>query len=347
MISQQPSPLLQVRDLETCFPSKDDRLLMAVDGVDLTVNSGEIVGLVGESGSGKTVLAHSILGLVPAPGHVARGKILWRGEDTLAFSGKLLREFRGRSVAMIFQNPQSSLNPVYTVGRQLTAVIRLHKPVGMDKASAEAVRLLELVGIPDAACRLDAFPHQLSGGLCQRVMIAMALACEPSLLIADEPTSSLDVTIQAQVVKLLLEIRDRFGMAILFIAHDLGVVAELCDRVAVMYRGRIVEEGPAEDVYASPKHPYTRLLLDSVPIPDPRCRRTSRPGHTASSRISEPSAATSHQDTGCRFRDRCPDAIVVCATTDPRLTTPASLPAHRAACVLATEAEAAAISLRN
>ncbi len=272
--SLSPSePLLAVEGLKIEFSLGHGRVIKAVDGLSLQVREGEILGLVGESGSGKTVTAVSLLRLVPPPGRIVAGRILFRGEDIMALPEEEVRRLRGGQIAMIFQNAQLSLHPIYPVGRQLMSVLRLHRGLSRAEAKEEAVSLLGRVRIPDAAKRFNDYPHQLSGGLCQRVMIAMALSCRPSLLIADEPTSSLDVTIQAQIIDLVLEIRDAFGMAVLFISHDLGVVAQVSDRVAVMNRGQIVEEGTAAEIFSAPKHPYTQLLLDSVPVPDPARRR--------------------------------------------------------------------------
>lgn len=270
--------LLNIDGLQTAFIVKGGPAAPAVDGVDLSLAAGEILGLVGESGSGKTVLALSILRLVPPPGKVIAGRVLWKGRDLAALRGKELQAVRGSEIAMIFQNPHLSLNPVYSIGRQIAAVLRLHRGLGRREAKQEALNLLERVRFPEPGRRFDAYPHELSGGLCQRAMIAMALGCRPSLLIADEPTSSLDVTIQAQIMDLLLDLRASTGMAILLISHDLGVVAQACDRVAVMCRGKIVEEAPAVDLYREPRHPYTRLLLDSVPVPDPTRRRRPQAG---------------------------------------------------------------------
>lgn len=319
--------LLEVEGLKTSFPLNGGRVLDAVDDVDFSLRAHEIVALVGESGSGKTVLAHSILRLVPAPGRIAAGQILWQGRDLLACSREEMRRVRGREIAMIFQNAQSALNPVYPVGRQLLSVVQLHQGVARPAAAVEALRLLSLVHLPEAEKRLGAYPNELSGGMCQRVMIAMALACRPALLIADEPTSSLDVTIQAEIIQLLLELRDQFGMGILFISHDLGVVAQLCDRVAVMHEGRIVEEGNAKDVYAKPMHPYTRLLLDSVPIADPSVRRGSRSVPTAA-------ANQARGASGCRFRLRCSAAFEPCERRDPQLREFPDRAGQRAACLL-------------
>jgi len=268
-------PLLQLNALTVEFPGS--RAVRAVDGVSLSVDPREIVGLVGESGSGKTVLSLSLLRLVPKPGVIRSGQLLWQGRDLLTLRDDEMRAVRGREMAMIFQQPQSSLNRVRTIGAQMSAVIRLHQPRdhGRDRAAAreEALRWLAAVRIADPERVYGSYPHQCSGGMCQRILIAMALACRPKLLIADEPTASLDVTIQAQIMDLLLEIRERYGTAILLVSHDLGVIARMCDRIIVMYRGHIVEEADAFTLYKHPQHPYTRMLLDAVPVPDPTVRR--------------------------------------------------------------------------
>jgi peptide/nickel transport system ATP-binding protein len=271
-----PPPLLQIDSLSVEFSGDRNQSHQAVNGVSLTIGEKEIVGLVGESGSGKTVLSLSLLRLVPMPGVVRSGALRWQGRDLLALSDDDMRKIRGREIAMIFQNPQSSLNPVRTIGAQMSAVIRLHQDRDRAAARTEALDCLRAVKIADAERVYDAYPHQCSGGMCQRIMIAMALACRPKLLIADEPTASLDVTIQAQIMDLLLEIRERYGTAILLVSHDLGVIARMCDRIAVMYRGRIVEEADALTLYRSPQHEYTRMLLDSVPVPDPTHRHARR-----------------------------------------------------------------------
>jgi len=265
--------MLNIIDLHVSFPLPRQQELLAVRGASLRVGPSEILGLVGESGSGKSVTAFAVLQLVPLPGRVQSGQILFKGKDLVKATEREMLRVRGSQIAMIFQNPQASLNPAIPVGRQVSAIIRMHREMSRQEAKAEVLHLFETVGIPEAQRCSLALPSELSGGLCQRVMIAMALGCRPSLLIADEPTSSLDVTIQAQILDLLIDLRERFQMAILLISHDLGVVAEVCDRVAVMQRGQIVEEGSAIDVYAAPKHPYTRLLLDSVPVADPTRRR--------------------------------------------------------------------------
>jgi len=330
--------LLRLEGLKTYFETARGPV-RAVDDVDLAVEAGEIVALVGESGSGKTVLAHSILRLVPPPGRIVDGRMVWRGRDLLGCTTEEMRRVRGREIAMIFQNAQAALNPVYPIGRQLVSVIELHQRLAGHAARDEALRLLHLAQLTEPEKRLAAYPHELSGGMCQRVMIAMALACRPALLIADEPTSSLDVTIQAEIVQLLLHIRHQFGMAILFISHDLGVVAQICDRVAVMLDGRIVETGSAKEVYVSPKHPYTRLLLASVPVPDPTARRDRLLAPVTREDVALPVS-------GCRFRPRCSDALAICAERDPMLRDFTSRDGQIAACWLYNEAAAPTLQSR-
>lgn len=256
--------LLEISNLKTYFPAKYG-LVRAVDGVSLRIGEGEVVGLVGESGSGKSITALSVMRLISQPGKIVNGSIRFKGEDILAVSETRLREIRGNDIAMIFQDPMTSLNPVYTVGEQIAEVLRLHRKMSRREAAAAAIAAMKEVAIPSPEERANDYPHQLSGGMRQRVMIAMALACEPDLLIADEPTTALDVTIQAQILELLSELRQRRNLSILLITHDLGVVAETADRVYVMYTGRIVEEAETAALFAEPKHPYTRGLLDSVP----------------------------------------------------------------------------------
>ncbi len=307
-------PLLVIRDLRTYFHT-DDGTARAVDGVSLDVSAGEVLGLVGESGSGKSVTSLSIMRLVPQPpGEIMAGSsIRFAGRDLLELPEKEMRRVRGNDVAMIFQEPMTSLNPVFTVGRQIVEALRLH--LGMDKREARerATELLRIVGIADPQTRVDEYPHQMSGGMRQRVMIAMALACEPDLLIADEPTTALDVTIQAQILELLAELRERLGMAMLLITHDLGVVAEVCDRVAVMYAGQIVETGDVGEIFNDPRHPYTEGLLRAIP----------RLGRSAGRLAVIPGTvpAPTRWPAGCRFHDRCPYAWDRCRQEHPPLLT--------------------------
>jgi oligopeptide/dipeptide ABC transporter ATP-binding protein len=256
--------LLEVRDLQTHFPTRSG-LVRAVDGVSFYLDRGELLGLVGESGCGKSITALSVMRLIASPGKIVNGEILFDGKDLLKLSDSEMRQMRGDDIAMIFQDPMTSLNPVFTVGEQIAEALRLHRKMSHKQARQAAIEAMREVAIPDPARRLDDYPHQLSGGMRQRVMIAMALACNPKLLIADEPTTALDVTIQAQILELLDELRKQRQLAVLLITHDLGVVAEVADRVAVMYTGRIVEESPVDELFARPKHPYTEGLLRSVP----------------------------------------------------------------------------------
>lgn len=265
-ISQvEPTPLLEVEGLKVEFET-DRGPVTAVDTVSFTVNSGEIVGIVGESGCGKSVMCQSILRLLEHTDPVTySGRVLLEGVDILGLSPKELRSLRGNKIAVIFQDPLTSLNPVYTVGNQMGEVLRLHKAMNREQAKARTIELLQLTGIPDPDRCATQYPHELSGGMQQRVMIAMALACEPKLLIADEPTTALDVTIQAQILELIVELNHKLGMAVLFITHDLGVVSEICDSVRVMYLGQIVEETATQDLFKHPLHPYTRGLIRSIP----------------------------------------------------------------------------------
>ena len=258
-------PLLEVKGLRTSFYTRDG-VVRAVDGIDFHVDRGEIMGLVGESGCGKSVTSLSIMRLVAKPGRIEAGEILFDGENLLKLRDDKMRDIRGNRISMIFQQPTSSLNPVWNVGRQVEEVLRIHRGMKGGAATARALELLRMVGIPDPERRLKAYPHEMSGGMAQRIMIAMALACEPELLIADEPTTALDVTIQAQILDLMRVLRDETGTAIVLITHDLGVVAEMCDRVAVMYAGEIVEHADVTTLFRRPRHPYTRGLIGSIPV---------------------------------------------------------------------------------
>ena len=258
-------PLLEVRGLTTSFHTRDG-VVRAVAGIDFHVDRGEIMGIVGESGSGKSVTSLSIMQLVARPGRIEAGEVMFDGQDLLKFRPEDMRKVRGERISMIFQQPTSSLNPVWDVGRQIAEVLELHRGMKRGAARARAGELLKMVGIPDPQRRLKNFPHEMSGGMAQRVMIAMALACEPELLIADEPTTALDVTIQAQILDLMRNLREETGTAIILITHDLGVVAEMCDRVAVMYAGEIVEHADVTTLFRSPRHPYTRGLIGSLPV---------------------------------------------------------------------------------
>ena len=289
-------PLLEVRGLRTSFHTRDG-IVRAVDGIDFTVDRGEIMGLVGESGCGKSVTSLSIMRLIASPGRIEAGEILFDGQDLLKLRNDQMRRMRGNQITMIFQQPTSSLNPVWDVGRQIGEVLELHRNMTRRAARDRSVELLRMVGIPDPERRLGAFPHELSGGMAQRVMIAMALACEPELLIADEPTTALDVTIQAQILDLIRNLRDETGTAVILITHDLGVVAETCDRVAVMYAGEIVEQTDVSRLFRQPRHPYTRGLIGSIPVlGDQREELAVIPGNVPNL-IDLPK--------GCRFAPRC------------------------------------------
>jgi oligopeptide/dipeptide ABC transporter ATP-binding protein len=256
--------LLEISGLRVEFPSEEGPLV-AVKGVDLALDQGEVLGLVGESGSGKSLTCRSVMRMVPDPGRISSGSIRFDGDDVLAMDESQLRDFRARSVGMVSQNPFGSLNPVFKVGAQVAETLRVNRGRSRREAKSEAVELLDKVGIVDPERRYNSYPHELSGGMCQRVMIALATASHPRLLLADEPTTALDVTTQAQILKLLTEMRREQGMAMLLVSHDFGVIAEVCDRVAVMYGGHVVETGPVDAIYHDPQHPYTRALLDSIP----------------------------------------------------------------------------------
>jgi peptide/nickel transport system ATP-binding protein len=289
-------PLLEVRGLRTSFYTRDG-VVRAVDGIDFHVDSGEIMGLVGESGCGKSVTSLSIMRLVAKPGRIEAGEVMFDGMDLMKVSAEEMRKIRGDRISMIFQQPTSSLNPVWEVGAQIEEILRIHRNMKGKAAEARALDLLRMVGIPDPKRRLKSYPHEMSGGMAQRVMIAMALACEPELLIADEPTTALDVTIQAQILDLMRNLRDETGTAIILITHDLGVVAEMCDRVAVMYAGEIVEHTDVESLFRTPLHPYTRGLIGSIPVVgDVREELSVIPGNVPNL-IDLPK--------GCRFAPRC------------------------------------------
>jgi len=320
--------LLDVRNLRTSFFTSQGEA-RAVDGVSFSVEPGQTLGLVGESGCGKTMTALSILRLTPPAGRIVGGEIVFDGRNLLTVTEAEMRGVRGNAIAMIFQEPMSSLNPVFTVGNQIAEAVRLHQGLGRQAARAKAVEMLELVEIPEPERRVDEYPHQLSGGMRQRVMIAMALSCHPRLLIADEPTTALDVTIQAQILDLLAGLQQRLGMGLILVTHDLGVVAERADHVAIMYAGRIVEQTTVHAIFAQPLHPYTRGLLRSIPkVGAERRRRLEAIPGVVPDLLRLPS--------GCHFRDRCPQAIAPCAAVDPSLDE--VQPGHWAACVRATEA---------
>jgi peptide/nickel transport system ATP-binding protein len=323
------APLLDIRDLTVEFGPRE-RPLRVVDGVSLAVGAGEAVGVVGESGSGKSITALSVLRLVTGTARIS-GQVLFEGRDLLKVPKSEMRHVRGKEIAMIFQEPMSSLNPVMTIGDQIDEAILLHEDLSRAERRRRVIEMLRLVGMPDPETRLSAYPDQFSGGMRQRVMAAMAMACNPRLLIADEPTTALDVTIQAQVLALMLDIRKRFNSAILLITHDLGVVAEVCERIVVMYAGHVVEDAPVRTLFAQPMHPYTRGLLRSIPSLSQGSRRLYQ------IQGSVPPAGTIRQ--GCPFRARCPERMPVCDAEMPPLV--AHGPAHRAAC-WATQREVAA-----
>ena len=319
-----PDPILQIRDLRTYF-KVEGGLARAVDGLDLAIAKGQTVALVGESGCGKSMTALSIMQLIPTPpGYVESGEVLFKGRDLLGISLEELRSVRGGEIAMIFQEPLTSLNPVFTVGYQVIEAIKLHHPGSSSEMRARAVEALRRVGLPDPEQRLSSYPFELSGGQRQRVMIAMALACEPDLLIADEPTTALDVTIQAQILRLLKELQQETGMALLLITHDLGVVNQVADEVAVMYAGKIVERASRYDLFKHPQHPYTRGLMESLPS------RSRRGG--ALQAIPGVVPRATDWPTGCRFRTRCPKAFDPCPFASPAMT--GTGPGHQVACYL-------------
>jgi oligopeptide/dipeptide ABC transporter ATP-binding protein len=316
--------ILSIKNLTTYFETDAGRAV-AVDDVSLDVPAGKTVALVGESGCGKSVTALSVMRLIATPpGHIASGEILLEGRDLLKVSESDMRAVRGNAISMIFQEPMTSLNPVFRIGNQIAAAIRVHQEVSWQQAREHTIQLLDKVGIPNPAERVDDYPHQLSGGMRQRAMIAMALSCNPVLLIADEPTTALDVTIQAQILDLLKALQAETGMAILLITHDLGVVAEVADLVAVMYAGQIVERANVNGLFDHPMHPYTKCLFEALPrVDQERGRLFSIPGQV-------PSAA--HWPGGCRFHPRCPYAMAVCAQRVPPLTL--GTEDHPAACWL-------------
>ncbi|RZH68953.1 ABC transporter ATP-binding protein [Natrinema altunense] len=335
-------PLLRVENLKTQFFTEEGTV-RAVDGISFEVREGEIVGLVGESGAGKSVASMSIMGLVESPGEIVGGEITYKGEtlfgleegpdgelrerDDMLSSEEIRTRIRGNEIAVIFQDPMESLNPVFTVGGQLREFIELNRGLPEDEARVEAIDMLREVGIPDPEERYDEYPHQFSGGMRQRVLIAMALACEPSLIIADEPTTALDVTVEGQILDLVDDLQEKYGTSFIWVTHDLGVVAEICDRVNVMYLGEIVEKAPVDDLFYDTKHPYTNALLNSIPRPDRTVTELEAIEGVMPEAISPPS--------GCRFHPRCPDAREVCkrAHPDAKVVADADGEPHEAACV--------------
>jgi len=320
-------PLLDIRGLKTHFKT-DDGWLHAVDGVDIAIDAGETVCVVGESGCGKSVTAKTVMKLIDMPpGKIVAGQVLWQGRDLVPLGPKEMQAIRAKEIAIVFQEPMTSLNPVYTVGAQIAESIRLHEGLGKREARDRAIEMLKLVNIPRPDKRVDDYPHQFSGGMRQRVMIAIALACNPKLLIADEPTTALDVTIQAQILDLMVELKDRLGMAIILITHAMGVVAETAQRVVVMYAGKVVEEASVEDLFGNPRHPYTQGLIRSIPRIDTAAThkvRLEAIGGTVPKLI-DPAE-------GCRFADRCRHAMPACRTATPPLRE--VKPGHKVACIL-------------
>ena len=317
-----PQPLLDVRGLVTEFHSSEG-VFKAVDDVSFSVARGETLGIVGESGCGKSVTSLSVMGLIPRPpGNIPAGEIIFEGRDLLTLSSRQMRDVRGNEISMIFQEPMTSLNPVYTVGQQIMEGILLHEDISEAEARERAIEMLRLVRIPSPEGRVDDYPHQMSGGMRQRVMIAMALACNPKLLIADEPTTALDVTIQAQILDLMRDLREHTGTAIMLITHDLGVIAELADRVVVMYAGKVVEEASVGDLFTDPQHPYTLGLLGSIPKMDVDEVRLA----TIEGSVPNPY----NMPAGCKFNPRCPFADDKCRQEVPALT--GVKPGHKVAC---------------
>ena len=304
--------ILSVKNLHTSFTT-DNGEVMAVNGVSFNLEKGKILGIVGESGSGKSVTAYSIMQILEKNGRITEGEVLYKGQDITKYTEKQMRDFRGKCCSIIFQDPMTSLNPVFTVGNQLREAIELHTERKGKEAEARAVEMLTLVGVNEPEKRVKQYPYELSGGMRQRVMIAMALACEPDILIADEPTTALDVTIQDQILKQLRELKKEYGTSIIFITHDLGVVAELCDRVVVLYGGLVMEEASVFDIFENPRHPYTLGLLASIPSLDQDKSRRLKPIPGSPPDMTKPPA-------GCPFAPRCPYARVVCGRELPEMT---------------------------
>ncbi len=326
MSAAERAPLLAVEGLKVHFHTRDG-VVRAVDGVDFQVAAGQTLGIVGESGSGKTVSSLTLLRLAPPPARVVAGRVVFEGEDLLRLPDKQLARIRGRRMAMIFQNPATSLNPILSIGQQLTEILRWHTGVPAKAARERAASLLELVGISDPAARLRQYPHELSGGMKQRVGIARALLCEPALLLADEPTTALDVTIQAQILDLLAGLRQRLGMAMVLVTHDMGVVARMADRITVMYAGRVCETGDAATIFNAPQHPYTRALLESVPRIDHSYSGARRVLPSIPGRPPD----LLHAPPGCRFHERCPEVVEECRRVMPREFVVA--PGHSVSCL--------------
>ena len=320
----EKTKLIEVKDLRVSFFTPAGEV-KAVNGISYDLDYGEVMGIVGESGSGKSVEAYSIIGLLQSPGRVVGGSIVVDGEDVLAYDEKRMREFRGNTVSMIFQNPMTCLNPVYTIGNQLMEAVLCHENVPKQEAQKRAMEMLTLVGINNVEKRMKQYPHELSGGMRQRVMIAMGMICNPKLLIADEPTTALDVTIQAQILELMKDLKDKIKMSCIFITHNLGVVAEICDKVSVMYGGRIVEQGLVDDVFENPSHPYTRGLLRSMPRVDAESYERLIP-------IEGTPVDLLNAPKGCPFAPRCENCMKICLKEMPAYTTVGEK--HRSACWL-------------
>jgi len=319
--------LLEVKDLKTYFYT-DDGVVKAVDGVNFSVEAGKTIGIVGESGCGKSITAMSILRLIPdPPGKIVNGEIIFEGEDLTKVSDERIREIRGNNISMIFQEPMTSLNPVFTVGYQIGEVLMLHQKLNEEEARERAIEMISLVGIPNPERIVDEYPHQLSGGMRQRIMIAMALACQPKLLIADEPTTALDVTIQAQILELMNDLKNRLNTSIMLITHDLGVIAEMADHVIVMYSGKVVEDAPVLELFNNPKHPYTIGLMRSIPSLVQEGERLE----TIPGMVPNPL----YLPKGCYFHPRCKFAIEECKHVQPELREIG--PGHKAACIRAEE----------
>jgi peptide/nickel transport system ATP-binding protein len=302
--------VLKVRGLKTYFFT-DDGVVKAVDGVDFNLAPGEVLGIVGESGCGKSVTSLSLLRLISMPGEIVEGEVLFNGEDLLELSEEEMRNIRGNRISMIFQQPTTALNPVFTIGNQIREALMVHKGLSSEEAQKRGEQLLAMVGISDTQRRMEAYPHQLSGGMCQRVMIAMGLACNPELLIADEPTTALDVTIQAQILDLMRDLREKINTSIILITHDLGVIAEMVDNVLVMYAGKVVEYAPVNELFADPKHPYTQGLIASIPVLGVIKDELDTIAGTVPSLLNLP--------PGCRFASRCPYRMERCDEEEPPL----------------------------
>ncbi|MCL4261804.1 MAG: ABC transporter ATP-binding protein [Anaerolineae bacterium] len=326
-MEQNNNNILEIKGLKTQFFTEAG-VVRAVDGVDLTVKRGEVMGVVGESGCGKSVMSLSIMRLIGQPGKILEGEVIFDGQDIMKVSESAMTKIRGNRISMIFQQPQSCLNPVFRIGDQLSEVLDIHQDLGKEAGEKRAIELLAMVGIPEPESRIKAFPHELSGGMSQRVMIAMALACLPELLLADEPTTALDVTIQAQILDLMRNLRSKMETSIVLITHDLGVVAEMCDRVTVMYAGRVVEEAPVVELFQAPKHPYTTALIGSTPVL----------GETDKELVTIPGSVPNLVDLppGCKFAPRCLPRIehqlTKCTEEEPQLKMVA--PNHTVRCWL-------------